>query len=152
MNTLRQAARDRLQAWAARHGPDSLPMTINRRRVYILPSRYGLMLAMVLTAMLVAGLNYNSNLALAFAFLMGSVTLVTMHHCNRNLLRLSIDATPEVDAFAGRDAKFEFVLRNESKLDRRDVEIRCHAAAGNSPAKSRLSFAPPRRPLTATRR
>jgi uncharacterized protein (DUF58 family) len=105
-------------------------MTINRRRVYILPSRFGLMLATVLTAMLVAGLNYNSNLALAFAFLMGSVTLVTMHHCNRNLLRISVDATPEVDAFAGSDARFEFVLRNEAKLDRRDIEIRCNAASG----------------------
>jgi uncharacterized protein (DUF58 family) len=105
-------------------------MSINRRRVYILPSRYGLMLALVLTAMLVAGLNYNSNLALAFAFLMGSVTLVTMHHCNRNLLRISVDATLEVDAFAGRDARFEFVLRNEAKLERRDIEIRCNEATG----------------------
>jgi uncharacterized protein (DUF58 family) len=105
-------------------------MSINRRRVYILPSRFGLMLALVLTAMLVAGLNYNSNLALAFAFLMGSVTLVTMHHCNRNLLRLSVDATLEVDAFAGSDARLEFVLRNEAKLERRDIEIRCNAATG----------------------
>jgi uncharacterized protein (DUF58 family) len=111
-------------------------MTVNRRRVYILPSRFGLMLALVLTFMLVAGLNYNSNLALAFAFLMGSVTLVTMHHCNRNLLRISVDATPEVDAFAGSDARFEFVFRNDSKVDRRDVEVRCNAASaiGTIPA------------------
>ena len=105
-------------------------MTINRRRVYILPSRYGLMLALVLTAMLVAGLNYNSNLALAFAFLMGSVALVSMHHCNRNLLRISVDATPEVDAFAGSEALFEFVLRNESGIERRDIEVRCNAGSG----------------------
>ncbi len=104
-------------------------MTINRRRVYILPSRFGLMLALVLVAMLVAGLNYNSNLALAFAFLMGSVTLVSMHHCNRNLLRISIDATPEIDAFAGSDARCEFVLRNDSNIERRDVEIRCNTAS-----------------------
>ena len=106
-------------------------MTVNRRRVYIVPSRFGLMLALVLTFMLVAGLNYNSNLALAFAFLMGSVTLVTMHHCNRNLLRISVDATPEIDAFAGSDARFEFVLRNDSKVDRRDVEVRCSAATAS---------------------
>jgi uncharacterized protein (DUF58 family) len=104
-------------------------MTVNRRRVFIMPTRFGLMLALVLTFMLVAGLNYNSNLALAFTFLMGSVAFVTMHHCNRNLLRLSVDATAEVDAFAGSDARFEFVLRNEAKVDRRDVEVRCHAAS-----------------------
>jgi len=69
MDTLRQAAIGKLRAWAARrHGRDSLPITINRRRVYILPTRFGIMLALMLTAMLVAGLNYNSNLGLAFAF------------------------------------------------------------------------------------
>lgn len=105
-------------------------MTINRRRVYILPTRHGLMLALVLTAMLVAGLNYNSNLALIFAFLLGSVTIVAMHHCNRNLLRINVDATLEADAFAGSAARLDFVLRNESIVERRDIEIRCDSASG----------------------
>jgi uncharacterized protein (DUF58 family) len=79
--------------------------------------------------MLIAGLNYNSNLALAFTFWMISMALVTMHHCNRNLLRLSVDATTEVDALAGGEAKFEFELRNGSSVDRRDIEVRCLAGA-----------------------
>jgi uncharacterized protein (DUF58 family) len=128
---MRQAAIKRLRAWAARrHGSDSLPIKITRRRIYILPTRFGLMLAAILGAMLIAGLNYNSNLGLAFAFLMASVALVTMHHCNRNLLGLELDVTTEVDAFAGREAHFEFVLRNASTVDRRDIEIRCMGAAG----------------------
>src|ERR1700723_1227962 len=128
---MRQAAVDKLRAWTARrHGPDSLPMRILRRRVYILPTRFGIMLALMLAAMLIAGLNYNSNLGLAFAFLMASVALVTMHHCNRNLLGLQVDATAEVDAFAGGEANFDFVLRNDSRVERRDVEILCMGAAG----------------------
>ena len=136
---LRRALVDRLSAWAARrHGRDSLPIKINRRRIYILPTRFGVMLACMLVAMLIAGLNYNSNLALAFGFLMASIALVTMHHCNRNLLGLQVDVTTEVDAFAGREASFEFVLRNDSEVERRDVEIRCLAAAGvrSVPARS----------------
>ena len=128
---MRKALSHRLRAWAARrHGRDALPIRIHRRRVYILPTRFGIMLALVLVAMLIAGLNYNSNLGLAFAFLMVSVALVTMHHCNRNLLGLEVDATAEVDAFAGREATFEFMLRNGSSVDRRDVEIRCDASSG----------------------
>src|SRR3977135_139465 len=101
---MRQAAIRRLRAWAARrHGPDSLPIKINRRRIYILPTRVGILLALMLVAMLIAGLNYNSNLGLAFAFLMVSIALVTMHHCNRNLLSLQVDVTTEADAFAGRE-------------------------------------------------
>src|ERR1700678_3431961 len=128
---MRQAAIDKLRAWTARrHGPDSLPVRILRRRLYILPTRFGIMLALMLAAMLVAGLNYNSNLGLAFAFLMASVALVTMHHCNRNLLSLQVDATAEVDAFAGGEANFDFVLRNDSSVERRDVEILCMGATG----------------------
>jgi uncharacterized protein (DUF58 family) len=55
---------------------------------------------------------------------------VTMHHCNRNMLRLSVDATTEVDAFAGREALLEFELRNGSRVDRRDIEVRCLGAVG----------------------
>jgi len=129
--TLRQVAIARLKARSARrHGHDSLPATIKRRRIYILPSRFGMMLSVILATMLIAGLNYNSNLALVFAFLMVSMALVTMHHCNRNLLRLRIDVTPEVDAFAGREAVFEFALRNDSSVDRRDIEVRCMTARG----------------------
>ena len=131
MSTLREAAVNRLRARVIRrHGRDLLPISINRRRIYILPSRFGFMLAAILAAMLVAGLNYNSNLALAFAFLMASMALVTMHHCNRNLLRLSVDVTPEVDAFAGREAIFEFEVRNGSGVDRRDIEVRCMSGVG----------------------
>jgi uncharacterized protein (DUF58 family) len=128
---MRQVLNDKLRAWAARrHGRDSLPIRINRRRIYILPTRFGVMLGFMVAAMLVAGLNYNSNLGLAFGFLMASVALVTMHHCNRNLLGLQVDVTTEVDAFAGREASFEFVLKNDSDVDRRDVEIRCLTAGG----------------------
>lgn len=131
MVSLRQAAINQLRARVIRrHGRDTLPISINRRRIYILPTRFGFMLGAILTAMLIAGLNYNSNLGLAFAFLMSSMALVAMHHCNRNLLRLSVDVTAEVDAFADREALFEFALRNDSNTDRRDIEIRCLSGTG----------------------
>jgi uncharacterized protein (DUF58 family) len=121
---------ERFRAWSARrHGRDTLPITIHRRRIYILPTRFGLMLAALLVAMLIAGLNYNSNLALAFAFLMVALALVAMHHCHRNLLALSVDVSAETDAFAGGEACFDFVLRNESPLERSDIQVRCASKA-----------------------
>jgi uncharacterized protein (DUF58 family) len=140
--SLRRAAIIRLRAWSARrHGLDVLPMRINRRRIYILPTRFGLMLAGLLVAMLIAALNYNSNLGLAFAFFMASLVLVAMHHCHRNLLGLAIDASLEVDAFAGADANFQFMLHNESAVERRDIEVRMAAPAdaGAEPAEATRS-------------
>jgi uncharacterized protein (DUF58 family) len=103
-------------------------MTISRRRIYIIPSRFGIALALLLMAMLIAGLNYNSNLGLAFGFMMVSLALVAMHHCHRNLLGLGVDVNTEVDAFAGGNASFDFLLRNDSNIERRDIEIRCAPA------------------------
>jgi uncharacterized protein (DUF58 family) len=130
VNGIRQAAIRRLTTWSARrHGRDTLPMTVNRRRIYIIPTRFGIALALLLVAMLIAGLNYNSNLGLAFGFLMVSLALVAMHHCHRNLLDLCVDAIVEADAFAGDFASFEILLRNESDIERCDLEIRMDAAA-----------------------
>ena len=140
VNRVRQAAITRFTQWSARrHGRDALPLTVNRRRIYIIPTRFGLALAPLLAAMLLAGLNYNSNLGLAFGFLLTSLALVAMHHCHRNLLGLSVDVTTDIDAFAGGDASFEFLLRNDAGIERCDIEIRCgnEAAATQSvPAKS----------------
>jgi len=135
VNGVRQAAIKRLTSWSARrHGRDTLPMTVNRRRIYIIPTRFGIALALLLVAMLIAGLNYNSNLGLAFGFFMVSLALVAMHHCHRNLLDLSVDAIVEIDTFAGDFASFEILLRNEAGIDRCDLEIRMHSAAGVSTA------------------
>ena len=124
IKNLRDASARRLRAWnVRRHGTDSLPLTVNRRRIYILPTRFGLALAALLAAMLIAALNYNSNLALAFAFFMVSLALVAMHHCHRNLSGLSLDVNLESDAFAGGEAVFYFMLRNESSLERSGLEV-----------------------------
>ncbi len=130
MNRLRIAAAARLRTWAARkHGQDSLPLKVGLRRIYILPTGQGLVLAAMILAMLMAGLNYNSNLGLVFGFLMASMAMVTMHHCHRNLLGLSVDLRRQSDGFAGASADIDFLLRNDSGADRFDIEIRCLSAA-----------------------
>ena len=142
---LRQAAIARLTGWSARrHGLDRLPLTVNRRRIYIVPTRFGIALALLLAAMLLAGLNYNSNLGLAFGFLMTSLVLVAMHHCHRNLLNLRVDVAAEVDAFAGAQANFEFVLYNDAAIERCEIQILCGEAAATGPAL------PPRSHRTVT--
>src|SRR5580692_7211313 len=142
MQRLRDGAVARIRAWSARrHGVDGLPIKIERRRIYILPTRFGLMLTALLIAMLIAGLNYSSNLGLAFAFFMVSTLLVAMHHCHRNLLGLTVDVKVEVDAFAGADAYFQVMLRNESAVDRCEVEVRLGTASDSPPVQATRSVA-----------
>ncbi len=81
------------------------------------------MLAALLLAMLVAGLNYSSNLALIFAFLMSSVGIVAMHQCHRNLQALTVGAVSACDAFAGGHAAVRITARNPSCVTRYDLEF-----------------------------
>ena len=53
--------------------PESLPVTISRNRIYVLPTGFGLFLGAMLLTMLVGGLNYNNNPALLLVFLLAGV-------------------------------------------------------------------------------
>src|SRR5688572_28998894 len=85
--------RKRTRAWAKRrHGVDSDPFTIPTRRVYILPTRLGLFYAGMIFLMFLGSTNYANNLALGLTFVLASIGLVAMHHCQRNLAGVRVAA------------------------------------------------------------
>ena len=85
---------------------------LSGRQIYILPTKYGLILAVLLTLMLVGSLNYGSNLGLLYTFLLTGVGLVTMLHTWRNLVGLRVYGKRADSVFAGQDASFEIELEN----------------------------------------
>src|SRR5271163_1306459 len=83
---LRAALARAASAWARkRQGEDTPPLTLESRRLYILPTRRGLMAGALLLLMLLAGLNYNNSLALLLCFTLTGFTLVSMYDCHRTL-------------------------------------------------------------------
>ena len=52
-------------------GPETLPVSIDRRRVYVLPTRFGLFYYALLMCMAAGALNYNNNPALLLCLLLG---------------------------------------------------------------------------------
>src|SRR5438132_374141 len=84
-------ARERAAAWMRRRqGADLLPVALERRRLYILPTGTGVAFAALLFLMLIAGLNYGNSLALFLTFLLGAFALVAMQQCHRNLLGIAV--------------------------------------------------------------
>ena len=61
---------------------EPLPIVIDRRRVYILPTGFGLFLGLMLCAMLLGGLNYNNNPALLLACGMLAVAHNSLVHAH----------------------------------------------------------------------
>ena len=72
-------------------GPEATPLTLGRRRVYILPTGQGLFFAVLMLVMLLGAINYNTSLGYAMTFLLASLSLIAMLHTYRNLLHLRVE-------------------------------------------------------------
>jgi uncharacterized protein (DUF58 family) len=115
--------RKRMAAWVRRRqGEDTLPLTLQRRRLYILPTRAGLGFGVLLLFMLVAGLNYANSLALFLTFLLSGFALVTMHLCHRNLHGTSLFSAHAPPTFAPRPGNLRLTLENKALLPRYRIE------------------------------
>jgi len=87
---------------------------LGTRQIYILPTRHGLLFALVLLALLIAAINYANALAYLLTFLLASLAIVSFLHTQRNLLGLSVTATGCDPVFAGEVATFHVCVRNRS--------------------------------------
>lgn len=103
---------------------------VRQRDIFILPTRTGLLLALVLFVTLAGSLNYQNNLGLLFTFLFASVAVVSMHMTWLNLLSLEVSAMAGSGVFAGSDANFTLTLRDPGRRDR--VDLRARSGAGRS--------------------
>src|SRR3989440_2295436 len=116
-------ARERAAAWMRRRqGADLLPVALERRRLYILPTGTGVAFAALLFLMLIAGLNYGNSLALFLTFLLGAFALVAMQQCHRNLLGIAVIAASAPAVFARTTGAVHLTLANPARLARAQVE------------------------------
>jgi uncharacterized protein (DUF58 family) len=125
-----------LERWAAgwarrRQGADGQTLKLERRRIYIVPTRFGVVFAAMVFAMLLASINYGANLAFGLTFLLTGVGLVVMHHCHNNLLGLQLKFLGATPIFAGERAEFRLALGNTAESPRFEIELSRdgHAAA-----------------------
>ncbi len=110
------------EAIRRRQGPDTLPLTLPGRRLYILPTRAGLGFGLLVFFMLIAGLNYANSLALFLTFLLSGFSLVTMHQCHRNLLGTRLLAATAPPTFAGTTGRLHVTLESAAPLRRYRIE------------------------------
>jgi uncharacterized protein (DUF58 family) len=120
---------EKLRYWAAdwarrRQGDDAHTVSLKRRRVYILPTRPGIIYAGTVFAMLLGSLNYGASLGFLLTFLLTGLGLVTMLHCHNNLLSTVVSFAGADPVFAGEEAKFRITLRNGSTEPRFDIQLK----------------------------
>ncbi|HEX7369819.1 MAG TPA: DUF58 domain-containing protein [Rhodanobacteraceae bacterium] len=76
--TIAGRIRRRIPGLAHGRAPESLPVTLDRRRIYIVPTRAGLGFGVLLVAMLVGALNYQNNAALLLTCMLGATLASSM--------------------------------------------------------------------------
>jgi len=96
---------------------------LNRRILYMLPTRYGLFFAVVLFAMLLAAVNYNNGLAHAFTFMLGAMMLISMLYTHRNLSGITVHLSAGPPVFAGEIARFPLRLLHDGRVARPSIWI-----------------------------
>src|SRR6202000_671127 len=80
------------------------PVLVSRRRVYILPTRFGYGFGLLLLVMLLGSMNYSNSMAFLLTFLMSGLGLVSMHHTHANLVDIQVRAGRVAPVFAGDTA------------------------------------------------
>lgn len=71
--------------------PEPLPITLDRKRIYVLPTRQGLLVGVLVLGMLLGALNYNNNPGLMLAFLLAAIVHngVVLAHLRLSGLRIT---------------------------------------------------------------
>lgn len=111
---------------------ESGPIKLTARRLYILPTRAGLVFGLLLLGLLVGAMNYGVSLAYLFTFWFAGLGVVGMLHTQRNLAGLELRALPSAPVFAGESACFALGALNATRLARRQLGIRHPDAQGEA--------------------
>jgi uncharacterized protein (DUF58 family) len=110
-------------ALGSRRGPQHGDLRLTRQRVFILPTRAGMLFAAVLLTMLLTSINYALSLGFALTFLLAGVGLVSMIHTWRNLVGITLRPGRADPVQAGEVAELSLMLRDDGGSPRFAIAV-----------------------------
>lgn len=116
--------RFKLSRFIRGEAPSAGPISLNQRRVFILPTRQGMVFIALIALVVLIAFVYNNNLAYMLGFLLASIFFVTILHSFKSLSGLVIRPAHQPPVFAGDKAVFNFVLHNPGDQQRVAIEMR----------------------------
>lgn len=133
MKALLQRWRQWLSGFLSPRHADVPPLTLTQRRIYVLPTRAGLMYAATLLLMLIGSINYNLSLGYALTFLLAGLGIVAIVQSFRNLSGLQLAPARTTPGFA--HMRVHFSVRLDSARPRAGLQLRL---AGGEPVFSHV--------------
>lgn len=102
--------RARMALLARPRAAEPMPVTLDRRRVYVLPSGFGLFAGLLVVVMLVGALNYNNNPALLLALLLAATFMASLMASHLQLSGLRIESVSAEPVHAGSPLRLQVAL------------------------------------------
>jgi uncharacterized protein (DUF58 family) len=134
------AIKNSVLAWLAPpRRPAGGVVVLEQRRIYILPTRQGLVFAAVLLILLTGSINYALGLGFVLTFLLFALALNAMIHTFRNVVGLRVTAGRAQPVFAGDAAHFPVHLDNSGDAERYAIGVfrdKLNPAFADVPARS----------------
>lgn len=115
--------------WLRTARPVQDTVHLGRRYLYILPTRHGLLLGLVLVAMLIGAINYTLSLGFVLTFLLAGLGIVAMLHTWRNLAHLSLSSGKIAPVFAGEPLQWPIILKDHHQRPRHAICLQHGASA-----------------------
>lgn len=106
-----------------RRGREQGLVTLDRHRIFIPPTRHGMLFALLLLALLLGSINYNNSMGFAMTFLLSGMATVSIFHTYFNLAQLDVGKGKTGAVFAGQIAQFNVCLENKSNRSRYAVAL-----------------------------
>lgn len=123
--------RDRVLQWAERRLPaltrwraaEALPIALHPRRIYVLPTGFGLMFGSMLVTMLLGALNFNNNAALMLTFLLAGAVVLSMGRGVRMIDGLRLVSLRGEPVHAGAPLAVELRFEAAGAAPKRQLEL-----------------------------
>lgn len=108
-----------------------MPISIDRRRVYVLPSRFGFFYVLLVGTMGVGALNYNNNPALLLCLLLAGAGLASLVAAHLQLSGLRADTLAAEPVTAGKLMPLRIAFSAHDARPRAGIVVTSHDAVGH---------------------
>ncbi len=129
MKTVRRLS-DALSRWTRPRATETLPIHIDRRRVYVLPTRFGLFYLLLVMTMGVGALNYNNNPALLLCLLLAGAGLASLVAAHLQLSGLQADTLAAEPVSAGMSMPLRVAFSAADTRPRSGIRVHAHEVEG----------------------
>lgn len=111
------------QRWLSRVLPPQQSVTLNRKNIFILPTKNGFLYLFATALVFIAAINYAVSLAFGLAFMMVSIFILAILHAFNNLNHLKLQSQSASPVYCGDDAAFKVLLSREKNKQHEALEL-----------------------------